>query len=158
VAGVTLSSMRRKNSPVAIVVVTVAVAVAGAACGASSDKDGASVIATELPTTDNPEGTGLDARLEGRLEGSADSGCVWLVPTEEGWPRARIATVWPKGFTAQWEPLRLMRDDGEVIASEGDVLVTGGGLVPTLPPVPPLREPCRTGDRVWVVSQAAEDG
>ena len=148
--------MRQREASAALVVaVAIAIPLVAAGCGGTSD-GGASVVSPSLPTTDHPEGTGLDARLEGRLEGRADTGCVWLVPDEADLPGGRVATVWPRGFTALWDPLRLMRRDGELVATEGDVLLTGGGLVPMSPPVPPVPEPCRTGDRVWMVSKVQE--
>lgn len=159
-AGVVLKMrmQQRVLRNLSIVAVTAAISSVGAGCGGTSDGDAASV--GPLPTTENPEGTGLEAPLGGRLEGDADTGCVWLVSREyeADVPGGRVATVWPRGFTALWDPLRLMRSTGEVAAVEGDVVRTGGGLVPMSPPVPPIPSACWNGDEVWVVSSVEPAG
>lgn len=55
---------------------------------------------------------GGDARLEG--------GCVWV---EAGSTRYEIS--WPDGYTAETDPVRLLRD-GEVVAQAGDELAVRG--------------------------------
>jgi hypothetical protein len=56
---------------------------------------------------------GGDAQLEG--------GCAWLDVDGE-----RYEVFYPEGYTVEFEPVRLMGPDGEVVAGEGDeVTITG---------------------------------
>ena len=127
-------------------------ALALAACGSGAGGDAGS--ATErpaLPTSDSPEGVGMEAQLTGNLEGDAETGCVWITPAEPIPEGERIAVVWPRGFSAEWEPLRIHRDDGELVAKEGDSIVTAGGFTTTSRERVP--EECRSSDEIWLVSR-----
>jgi hypothetical protein len=133
-----------------------AAALALAACGGGAGGDAGS--ATErppLPTSDAPEGVGMEAQLKGTLEGDADSGCVWITPSEPMAEGERIPVVWPRGFTAEWEPLRIYRDGGELVAEESDSIVTGGGFTATERERVP--EQCRPDGEVWLVSSVQRD-
>jgi hypothetical protein len=37
--------------------------------------------------------------------------------------------VWPFGYTAEADPLRIYDHNGELVAEEGDTIQTGGGFV-----------------------------
>lgn len=67
---------------------------------------------------------GEDAFVGGRLQGSPhiDGGCVWL--EDAG---SRFAVLWPPGYSARFDPLRLVNERGDVIAREGDLIRSGGG-------------------------------
>jgi hypothetical protein len=122
-----------------------------AACGGGAGDDAGS--ATEppaLPTSDSPEGVGMEATLTGRLEGDATTGCVWIVPPEPMPEGERIAVVWPRGFSAEWEPLRIYREGGELAAEEGDSIVTAGGFTTTSRDR--LPEECRPEGEIWLLS------
>jgi hypothetical protein len=133
-----------------------AAALALAACGSGADGDtGSATERPALPTSDAPEGVGMEAQLTGRLEGDADSGCVWIAPSEPMAEGERIAVVWPRGFSAEWQPLRIYRDGGELVAEEGDPIVTGGGFTATERERVP--EECRSSGEVWLVSSVQQD-
>jgi hypothetical protein len=122
-----------------------------AACGGGAGSDaGSAADRPGLPTSDSPEGVGMEAKLAGRLEGDADTGCVWIVPSEPISEGDRIAVVWPRGFSAEWEPLRIYREGGELVAEEGDSIVTGGGFTTTASDR--LPEDCRSGGEIWLLS------
>lgn len=62
----------------------------------------------------------------------------------------RIGIVWPFGYYAEADPLRVFDADGALVAREGDTLRSGGGGIDrTGPPV------CGT-DSVWVIGQSPE--
>jgi hypothetical protein len=42
-----------------------------------------------------------------------------------------MTVIWPKGFSVRWEPLRVYRPEGELLAREGDVVRMGGGRMGT---------------------------
>jgi hypothetical protein len=122
-----------------------------AACGGGAGGDaGSAAERPDLPTSDAREGVGMEAQLIGTLEGDADSGCVWITPSEPMAEGDRIPVVWPRGFTAAWDPLRIYRDGGELVAEESDSIVTGGGFTATERERVP--EECRSGGEVWLVS------
>ena len=58
----------------------------------------------------------------------------------------RVGLVWPFGYWAESDPLRVYDQDGQLVASEGDVLESGGGQVPRDGP-----EVCGTSE-AWVVN------
>jgi hypothetical protein len=118
--------------------------------------------AIDVPTSGVSEGTGMLAELTATFDGDPDDGCVWLVPTremdgtdEEG----RIMVIWPKGFTARTRPMRLYRANGDLAATEGDVVELGGGGVPFQATAPGGRSDsqelliqCGATDTVWITS------
>jgi len=98
-----------------------------AACGTAISNEGGAAPAGQDSPVPLPTWTdfgGEDAFVGGRLRGSpdVDGGCVWL---EEA--RLRFAVLWPQGYSAQFDPLRLINERGEVIAREGDLIRAGGG-------------------------------
>jgi hypothetical protein len=114
-----------------------------------------------LATSDAPEGTGMDALLVGRLAADPTSGCLWLVPVGESGEDSedrgedsedRVSVIWPKGFAARREPFRVYRPNGELVASEGDVLHTAGGFIAEAPETSVQGlERCRVGAQVWLL-------
>lgn len=91
--------------------------------------------------TANSSGGG-DALFEGAtLNGDEARGCVWV----EGADGARTAVVWPFGFQALGNPLRIVGPDGQPVAQQGDVLALGGGPAPAGFAIPPELDPCGTG-------------
>lgn len=92
---------------------------------------------------------GGDALLEGAtLNGDEALGCVWV----EGADGARTAVVWPFGFQAFGNPLRIVGPDGQLVAQQGDVLAIGGGSAPAGFAIPPELDPCGTGE-LWSASE-----
>jgi hypothetical protein len=79
-----------------------------------------------LPTSSwRPGDPGYLARAEGRVRGSPSVGgdCVWL----EGPEGIRFPVVWPAGFYARFDPLRIYDSGGHVVARGGDLIEVGGG-------------------------------
>jgi hypothetical protein len=62
----------------------------------------------------------------------------------------RVSVIWPKGVAAHREPFRAYRPNGELVASEGDVLQTAGGFIAETPVEG--RERCRVGAHVWLLA------
>jgi hypothetical protein len=96
----------------------------------------------------------MDALLVGRLATDPTSGCLWLVPVGESGEDSedRVSVIWPKGFAARREPFRVYRPNGELVASEGDVLHTAGGFIAEAPETPVQGlERCRVGAQVWLL-------
>jgi hypothetical protein len=98
--------------------------------------------------TNVPGAGGSDALAIGRLGGERRDGtaCTWL---SQG--SLRTALLWPFGFSALDDPLRLIGPDGQVLAVVGDDLELGGGgppvdFVPTA-----AQDPCGVG-RLFAVS------
>lgn len=62
--------------------------------------------------------------MTGTLGGSAqlEGGCVWI-DTGSG----RYEVAWPAGYSAETNPVRLLRD-GEVVAQAGDRLSLSGAV------------------------------
>jgi hypothetical protein len=106
----------------------------------------------ELPTSDLR--SGMDALYEGRLAGNDESGCVWLVGSD-----GRLTVIWPQGFSVRWEPLRVYRPDGELLARKGDVARMGGGTLGTAAWKRWASESlqhCRVSDDVWLAHDGVE--
>jgi hypothetical protein len=81
--------------------------------------------------------------LTGVLGGDPDleGGCVWL-ETGDG---RRVEVVWPEGYRASVEPVRLRDATGDVVAAEGDAVTVEGA---------PAREgvsTCQIGE-IWTAS------
>ena len=58
------------------------------------------------------------------IEGDASTGCVWF--SGVGDASVTVSPVWPPGFTVTFDPLRVY-DNGELFATEGDVITGLGG-------------------------------
>ena len=94
----------------------------GAACGKSSQL----AVATISASSSDP--IGFQARNTGILQGQANpdgTACFWL-----GTGTNRAVIIWPHGFTARDNPLRLVDGDGREEARVGDRITLGGGYLP----------------------------
>jgi len=101
--------------------------------------------------TTPPGSLGMDALATGTLGGARHGGgvCFWI---EQG--TTRMALVWPYGFGALDDPLRLVGPDGQDLARPGDHVELGGGALPGETPPRPEDDPCGLG-KVFIVSGVA---
>jgi hypothetical protein len=102
----------------------------------------------ELPTSRLD--SGMDALYAGRLAGDEQNGCVWLVGSD-----GRLTVIWPQGFSVRWEPLRVYRPHGELLARKGDLIQMGGGRLGTGAWKRWASESvqhCRVSDDVWLAN------
>ena len=88
----------------------------------------------ELVTQSTRAGDGMTALGRFVVMFDADRGCVYFPGDEEsnnGEPGTggRTLPVWPFGYTAQSDPLRIYDFDGNLLAAEGDTIEMGGGFV-----------------------------
>ena len=96
-------------------------------------------VQLDLPTSDwEPGDDMMFARISGVVRVDSQ-GCVYLRAQYTGVPPTRLRTVWPKGFTAYRHDgeVTLYGPEGEVVATEGDTIESGGGEVPIDGSVPP---------------------
>jgi hypothetical protein len=134
------------------------VALSLGACAAEDER-------LDLPTSNEPMGTGMAANLVATLEGDADEGCVWLLPTTEVDgvdDEGRLAAVWPAGFKAWTDPIRVFDDTDVLVGEQGDTLDLSGGAVPfeaaladKSSPAHEIPARCRTSEIFWAVSDYA---
>lgn len=84
-----------------------------AACGGAAE-----------PTADLVGTLGGDSQLEG--------GCAWLdVDVGRSTVEAdRVEPSWPQGYRVEFEPVRLVGPDGQVVAEAGDLVMVDGALRP----------------------------
>lgn len=108
-----------------------------AACGGGTGPtaDGRS------PDGDATTAEGREAAFTGTLGGDAqlEGGCAWLETEEEG----RVEPRWPDGYRVEFDPVRLLGPDGDVVAEEGDTVAVDGeiaGDVMTICQVGPVLE------------------
>ena len=84
----------------------------------------------ELPTQPNRAGGGMEALGTFELRFDTDLGCVYFPGDEsDSGSSGRTVPVWPFGYTAVSNPLRIYDQDGVLVAREGDVIQMGGGFV-----------------------------
>lgn len=84
----------------------------------------------ELLTHPNRAGGGMEALGTFELSFDADLGCAYFPGDEtDAGGSGRTVPVWPFGFTAESNPLRIYDQDGVLVAQEGDVIQMGGGFV-----------------------------
>lgn len=93
-------------------------------CGGAveADRQRTEGVVTPMPTQSDGF-SGEDALIQGVLRGDATNGCLWL----EGPTGEPFGVLWPAGYTAMFNPARLVGPDGKVIAREGDIVSGGGG-------------------------------
>lgn len=85
---------------------------------------GACTTSQALPTFTIPPGQDVGGELYvGTLMAGRGTPCIQV--KQLGYPA--VALVWPAGFTARYNPLRVYDTHGTEVASEGD-LVTAGGV------------------------------
>jgi hypothetical protein len=78
------------------------------------------------------------------VTGDEKSGCVWFA--ESGTDELR-AVLWPEGFRAAFDPVRIYNPEGRVVWREGvEMSVSGGPSTVHVDRIPPA---CRTGDLAW---------
>lgn len=122
-----------------------ALSAAMASCALGEEPVGGGI--RDIPTSATKGG--FDARISGVLDGDAevDGGCLWLEKSGE-----RVSVVWPHGYRARFDPPRLVAPDGTVVATAGDRVRSGGGLVPTAMPRCDVGE----GERVLILNGEVE--
>ena len=84
----------------------------------------------ELLTQSNRAAGGMEALGTFEVAFDKELHCVYFPGDEfsaDG--SSRIVPVWPFGYTAESNPLRIYDQAGELIAQEGDVIQMGGGFV-----------------------------
>jgi hypothetical protein len=115
----------------------------------------ASLAPGVVPVATSAPGGGGDALAAGTLGGRTHPGgaCFWL-----GEGSRRVALVWPFGFTALTDPLRLVGGDRQVLARRGDHVQLGGGGPPVDYVLTPAQDPCKTGDVFAVSSVVSVNG
>jgi hypothetical protein len=131
-----------------------------AACGASSEISTTTTPTTtgggtpavgpvELPANpDPPQSAIIYATLQG--DRAFDGGCVWLEQTT-----TEFSVLWPPGFTAEFDPIRLFDETGTLIAEGGDRLVLTGGFAPEAADYQPYR--CAVGTELWLAGTVERD-
>ncbi|HEY7130640.1 MAG TPA: hypothetical protein VH440_00225 [Candidatus Limnocylindrales bacterium] len=83
--------------------------------------------------------------VEGTIALSPNSRCVELLVVGE----APIGLIWPAGFSATFDPLRIYNEAGVEVASDGRKVTIGGDVQFT-----PSAE-CRTATSLWVYQISA---
>lgn len=102
-------------------------------------------VQLDLPTSDwQPGDDMMFAKITGMLR-LDDQGCLAFEGT-------RTPPVWPKGFTAyrQDGEVTLYGPGGEVVATDGDTIESGGGEVPVNESVSPAECLSATGNMLLV--------
>lgn len=128
---------------------------------AATSSPGATLQGSRLVlATSAPDSPGMDALAIGNLAGEIRGGtvCFWLEPTSGSVDGPRTALLWPFGFGALADPLRLTGPDAQVIAAVGDAVELGGGGMPEgyLPTA--TQDPCGFGSVFSVSSVASVNG
>ena len=108
----------------------------------------------ELLTKSTRGGGGMDALGTFEVRFDPDLNCVYFPGDGDVAPEgSRTAPIWPFGYTAAANPLRIFDHDGRLVAREGDVIQVGGGHVG--PPSDDRPENCGATD-VWIMSSRPE--
>jgi hypothetical protein len=128
-------------------VVLVTILATMSACGST---DAGSGEPFPLPTYE-PAEVGMMAQISGVLEADAENKCVWLRVPEpyDDTGDTKLSIVWPAGYTARTDPIRIYGADGELVATEGDEILMGGGIGSA-------GDRCRVGSSTWVVYGTVE--
>lgn len=93
------------------------------------------------PNPDPPKDAKIIATLEG--DPDLDGGCVWL---RQG--QIDLSVLWPPGFTAEFDPARIIAADGTVVAQEGDRVELTGTFAADAAAYRPHR--CVVGSELWL--------
>ena len=106
-----------------------------------------------LATYAMPHGrVGMLAALGGRLEGQANhdgTACFWVASEQD-----RTYLIWPAGYSARANPLRIIDDRGRVLIRASDnsqAAPLGGGLGPYDPAGRSIVG-CPTSHLTWIVA------
>jgi photosystem II stability/assembly factor-like uncharacterized protein len=110
-------------------------------------------IATMAPEISGGDALGGGTLGLERLPGQA---CFWVSPG--GYDYARTALVWPHGFSARDNPVRLIGPDGQVLARLGDLVTLGGGSPPPGFVPSSTQDPCGIGNIFFVSSVVTVNG
>ncbi|MDR9450387.1 MAG: hypothetical protein RI637_04125 [Acidimicrobiia bacterium] len=99
----------------------------------------------ELPYNPDPP---QEARIIANLAGDPqlDGGCVWL---RQG--TTDFSVLWPEGFTADFNPLRLYDGNGDLVAQEGEALELTGSFAVDAAAYRPHR--CIVGSELWLAGR-----
>ena len=143
-----LRSVRSLTSAQRLAVVLLAGAAAASGCSRGGDPtsssadaapvDAPSVVVVETAHSDASRVMAVQFR--GRLNAEVKDGkaCLWM---------AGESIVWPSGSSAQVAPVRVLNAAGDVIATEGQFVLEGDGLLVEGQPG------CHAGSRRWVLSE-----
>lgn len=85
------------------------------------------------------------ALLRARVEGDANTRCVWLV-SDAG---AQVTAVWPSGYTATFDPLVIYDATGKQVLQAGELHDFGGGMRHISETRATIDSACIRGDSVW---------
>jgi hypothetical protein len=80
-----------------------------------------------IPVQKSSGGPRWTASMKGRLSGTVGengTACLWV---ESG--RGRLVLIWPAGYSAAADPLRVLDADGNTVATVGEQFSMGGGFV-----------------------------
>jgi hypothetical protein len=106
-------------------------------------------ITYKVATTSTSSGFGLNAGLQGQLDGQTNgdgTACFWITNAN-----ATTVLLWPRGFSAQGDPLEIHDDKGRMLAQVGKQIALRGGRGQT-PPAGPILG-CSGTHQVWVVAE-----
>ncbi len=127
---------------------------AGAGCREASTPPTTSaapvVGPVDLPYNPDPP---KDAKIIANLVGDAelDGGCVWL---RQG--VTDLSVLWPPGFTAEFNPVRIVDTAGTVVAQEGDQVELTGSFAADATAYQPHR--CVVGTELWLAGTVRPSG
>jgi len=107
----------RLNPIAALVIATMAVGTI--ACGRQLPQEHAAVIRVATHPSFSGENSAL---LAGRLSGDRAGAlaCFWIADHPD------LPIIWPTGYSAQDNPLRVVDDRGRMVAAVGDAIRLGG--------------------------------
>ncbi len=99
----------------------------------------------DLPyNPDPPKAALLVATMMGDPE--LDGGCVWL---RQG--NIDLSVLWPEGFTAEFNPVRVYDGDNNLVAQEGEEVSLSGTFAADATAYQPHR--CVVGSELWLAGQ-----
>jgi hypothetical protein len=104
----------------------------------------------DLPYNPDPP---KEARLVATLRGDPelDGGCVWL---RQG--TIEFAVLWPEGFSADFNPVRLYDGDDNLLVQDGETLELTGSFAAEPTAYQPHR--CSIGSELWLAGRVDRGG
>ena len=103
----------------------------------------------KVATTSTSSGFGLNARLQGQLDGQTNGDGTACFSVTNG--NETTVLLWPRGFSAQGDPLEIHDDKGRRLAQVGEQIGVRGGRGQT-PPAGPILG-CSGTHQVWAVAE-----
>jgi hypothetical protein len=104
----------------------------------------------KIPTSvASPDRVGLLARLEGVLYAQVNndgSACLWVT-----YGSSRMYLVWPQGYSASGSPLRILNEQGQMVATVGERVILRGGLGP----IGPI-DGCPRDGEPWIIAEVVQ--